>query len=46
MAAVLLAIGCATCFIARVMAGGIVGAVNQLIDLVHAFNTFDFSRQV
>lgn len=46
MTLVLLVIGCATGFIARFAAGGIVEPVNQLIDVVHALNTLDFSQQV
>lgn len=46
MALVLLVLGCVTACIARVVAGGIVEPVNQLIDVVHALNKLDFSRQV
>ncbi|CAM9481056.1 unnamed protein product [Pylaiella littoralis] len=46
MALVLLVIGCAMGFIACFVAGGIVGPVNQLIEVVHALNKLDFSRQV
>lgn len=46
MALVLLVLGCATACIARVVAGGIVEPVNQLIDVVLALNKLDFSRQV
>ena len=46
MALVLLVLGCVTACIARVVAGGIVEPVNQLIDVVHALNNRDFSQQV
>lgn len=46
MALVLLVLGCVTACIARVVAQGIVQPVNQLIDVVHALNKLDFSRQV
>ena len=46
MALVLLVLGCVTACIARVVANGIVEPVNQLIDVVHALNKLDFSRQV
>lgn len=46
MALVLLVLGCITGCVARVVAGGIVDPVNQLVDVVHALNRLDFSRQV
>lgn len=46
MVVVLLAIGCATGFVARFVAGGTVEPINQLVDVVHALNKLDFSQQV
>lgn len=46
MALVLLVLGCVTACVARVVAGGIVEPINQLIDVVHSLNKLDFARQV
>lgn len=46
MALVLLVLGCVTGCFARVVADRIAEPVNQLVDVVHALNKLDFSRQV